>query len=119
GLVQDTNGILYGTTLEGGAYGTFGTTPTGGTVFSLSVGARPFVETQSSAGSVGSAVKILGTNLGGATSVTLKGTPAAFTINAAGTAIAAIVPAGATSGLVQVVTPQETLTSNIGFLVTP
>ncbi|HUI43975.1 MAG TPA: choice-of-anchor tandem repeat GloVer-containing protein, partial [Terriglobia bacterium] len=38
-MVQDTNGNFYGTTYEGGANGY-------GTVFSLSVGLRPFVETQ-------------------------------------------------------------------------
>ena len=44
-----------------------------GTVFSLSVGLGPFVETQTTSGKVGKAVKILGTNLTGATSVTFNG----------------------------------------------
>src|SRR5580692_7095907 len=55
-LVQDTNGNLYGTTFAGGANGF-------GTVFSLSVGLGPFVETQTTSGKIGAAVKILGTNL--------------------------------------------------------
>jgi uncharacterized repeat protein (TIGR03803 family) len=65
-LVQDTNGNLYGTTADGGANGY-------GTVFSLSTGLGPFVETQTSSGKVGATVKILGSNLTGATSVTFNG----------------------------------------------
>ena len=52
GLVQATNGELYGTTQGGGASGF-------GTVFRLSVGLGPFVETQTTSGKVGAAVKIL------------------------------------------------------------
>ena len=51
-----------------------------GAVFSLSVGLGPFVETKPSSGKVGVAVKVLGTNLIGATSVTFNGTAAAFTV---------------------------------------
>lgn len=40
-----------------------------GTIFSLSVGLGPFVETQTTSGKVGAAVKILGSDLTGATSV--------------------------------------------------
>ena len=59
---------------DGGANGNCGT------VFSLSVGLGPFVETQPTSGKVGAAVKILGTDLTGATSVTFNGTAAAFTV---------------------------------------
>jgi uncharacterized repeat protein (TIGR03803 family) len=109
GLMQDTNGNLYGTTFEGGAYGL-------GTVFTLSVGLGPFVETQTTSGKVGAAVKILGTNLTGATSVTFNGTPALFTV-VRPSEITTTVPAGATTGTVQVVTPSGTLSSNVSFRV--
>jgi uncharacterized repeat protein (TIGR03803 family) len=111
GLVQDTNGNLYGTTADGGANGY-------GTVFSLSVGLGPFVEPQNTSGKVGAAVKILGTSLAGATSVTFNGTPASFTVSSS-TFITATVPSGATTGTVEVVTPSGTLSSNVPFRVTP
>jgi uncharacterized repeat protein (TIGR03803 family) len=67
GLVQDTNGTLYGTTYYGGTDGL-------GTVFSLSVGLGRFVETLPASGTVGTTVIILGTNLTGATKVSFNGT---------------------------------------------
>src|ERR1039458_8611686 len=90
GLVQDTNGDFYGTTThKGGA--------ASGTVFSLSVGLGPFVETRPPYGKVGAAVKILGTNLTGAASVSFDGTAAVFTV-VSSSEITTTVPAGASSG---------------------
>ncbi len=108
-LVQDTNGSFYGTTSTAGPNGA-------GTVFSLSVGLGPFVETLPTAAKVGASVQILGTNLTGATSVTFNGTAATFVIGSPN-GIVATVPAGATSGSVQVVTPGGTLSSNVPFHV--
>jgi uncharacterized repeat protein (TIGR03803 family) len=108
GLLQATNGKFYGTTVNGGSgYGT---------VFSLSVGLGPFVETIPTSAASGAAVKILGSNLTGATSVTFNGTPATFTV-ASPTLINATLPAGATTGPVQVTTPSGTLVSNAAFRV--
>ncbi|HEV3275536.1 MAG TPA: IPT/TIG domain-containing protein, partial [Terriglobia bacterium] len=59
---------------------------------------------------------ILGTNLTTATSVTFNGTPATFNV-VSSSLITTTVPAGATSGKVQVVTPVGTLTSNVPFRV--
>lgn len=113
GLVQDTNGNLYGTTVGGGATGD-------GTVFSLGVGLGPFLETRPTSGKVGVAVTILGTNLTGATNVAFNGTPAtSFTVNSSGTAMTTTVPTGATTGPVQVKTPGGTLSSNAPFRVLP
>ena len=111
GLTQDTNGKLYGTTTGGGA-------DANGTVFSLSLGLAPFVETQTTSGKVGVAVKILGSNLTGSTSVTFNGTAATFTV-VSRSEITTTVPTGATTGTVEVTTPGGTLKSNKKFTVTP
>jgi uncharacterized repeat protein (TIGR03803 family) len=109
GLTQATNGEFLGTTAGGGANGD-------GTVFSLAVGLGSFVETQPSSGKVGVAVKILGTKLTGATSVTFNGTAAPFVV-ASASEITTTVPTGATTGTVKVVTPGGTLSSNVPFRV--
>jgi uncharacterized protein (TIGR03437 family) len=110
GLVQDTSGTLYGTTYDGGTYGY-------GTVFSLSVGLGPFVKAQPTAGPVGGTVKILGTSLTGATSVTFNGIPAKYTI-VSDSEISTTVPVGATTGTVDVLTYSgETVYSNVPFTV--
>ena len=109
GLVQDTNGTFYGTTTGGG-------TSNDGTVFSLSVGLAPFVKTLPTSGKVGSRVKILGTDLTGATSVTFNGLAATFTV-VRPSEITTAVPTGATTGKVEVVTPTGTLSSNVVFRV--
>src|ERR1019366_1269736 len=96
GLVQATDGNLYGTRADGGAKGK-------GRVFSLSVGLGPFVEPQPAAANVGATVNILGTNLTGATSVNFNGKAATFTV-VSSSEITTTVPAGATTGEVQVVT---------------
>ena len=118
-LVQDTNGGFYGTTYDGGGskackYGC-------GTVYSLSVGLDPFVETVPASGNVGAAVRILGTNLKGATSVTFNGAPATFQVISK-SEIETSVPPGATAGPVRVTTTvkgiKNTLKSNTRFQVT-
>jgi uncharacterized repeat protein (TIGR03803 family) len=117
GLIQATNGNLYGSTSAGGdsscdfGYGC-------GSVFSLSVGLAPFVQTLPAAGKVGSKVAILGTNLTGATSVMFNGTSAPFSIPQP-SLILTNVPAGSTSGYITVSTPGGTLKSNAQFYVIP
>jgi len=111
GLVQATNGKFYGTTPIGGTLGE-------GTVFSLSVGLGPFVETRPTSGMVGEVVKILGTDLTNATSVSFNGAGAVFEV-VSSSEITATVPTGATTGRVQVITPRGTLTSNVPFRVLP
>jgi uncharacterized repeat protein (TIGR03803 family) len=110
GLVQSTDGKFYGTTMVGG-------TQNDGTVFRLDAGLGPFVNTLPTAGKVGASVKILGTNLTGATRVSFNGVAAAFTVLSP-SEITTTVPAGATTGTVQVTTPSGTLLSNVVFQVT-
>jgi uncharacterized repeat protein (TIGR03803 family) len=109
GLVQGTNGSFYGTTLNGGS-------KPQGTAFALSVGVGPFVESLPPYGKVGAGIRILGTNLTGTTSVTFNGMPAIFTVQSK-SEITTTVPAGATTGNVQVTTPTATLISNVAFTV--
>jgi uncharacterized repeat protein (TIGR03803 family) len=115
GLMQDTNGNLYGTTIAGGA-GNGGAFSNDGTVFSVNVGLGPFVETQTTSGKVGAVAKILGTDLTDATGVGFHGTAAVFTVVSA-SEITTTVPDGATTGTVQVVTPSGTLSSYVPFRV--
>jgi uncharacterized repeat protein (TIGR03803 family) len=115
GLVQATSGKFYGATFAGGSSTacTYGC----GTVFSLSVGLGPFVETLPTSGKVGAAIRILGTDLTGATSVTFNGTAAKFKVISK-SEIKTNVPSGATTGTVDVMTPKGTLKSNVVFRVT-
>ncbi len=112
GLVEDTNGTLYGTTNLGGADGNWGT------VFSLSVGLGPFVEARPSFGKPGAAIKILGTGLTGSTKVTFNGVAAFFEVLSS-SEILTKVPSTATTGTLQVVTPSGTVSGNVPFVVEP
>jgi len=117
GLMQDTSGVFYGTSFQGG-YETVCNYGGCGTVFSLATGLAPFLKMRPSFGNVGVTVDILGTGFTGATQVTFNGTAASFTV-VSPSVITATVPAGATTGDVAVVTPGGTLTSNVLFTVTP
>ncbi len=108
GLLQATNGNFYGTDLGGcGDYGT---------VFEFSQGLGAFITTIPTFAKVGARVVIQGSDLTGATSVTFNGFAAKFKVLSA-TEITTVVPAGATTGKVQVSTPGGTLTSNLSFTV--
>ncbi len=108
-LFQGTDGSFYGTTRYGpDIYGD-------GTVYKLSNGLGPLVETVPQGGKVGNSVIILGNGLTGSSSVTFNGVEAEFTVES-DTYIRATVPAGATTGVVSVVTPSGTLKSNPQFV---
>jgi uncharacterized repeat protein (TIGR03803 family) len=108
-LMQGTDGNIYGTTSSGGGGGY-------GTVYKLTTGLAPFVKTVPTIGRVGANVFILGNQLNGTTSVTFNGTPATFTVVSPG-AIRATVPAGATTGTVQVTSTGGALNSNVVFRI--
>ena len=116
-LFQGTDGILYGMTVYGGDGTVDGGCGGYGTIYSVSNGLSPLVETSPVAGKVGQSVIILGNGLTGSSSVTFNGVTAAFTVKS-DTYIKATVPAGATTGTVSVVTPSGTLKSNPQFVVT-
>ncbi len=109
GLGQYTNGLLFATTIYGGQYSE-------GAILSFDAGLPPFVTALPGSGGAGSAVTILGTGLAGATSVTFGGAPAVLTVTS-DSAISATVPAGATSGAIQVVMPQGTLSTDVPFFI--
>jgi uncharacterized repeat protein (TIGR03803 family) len=118
-LFQHTNGILYGDAYRGGT----GNVPPCssfycGTFYTLNIGAQPFVSLVSTSGKVGTTVEILGQGFTGTTAVSFNGTAASFTV-VSSTYLTAVVPSGAKTGSVTVVTPGGTLTSNKKFLVTP
>jgi len=110
GLTQGTDGNFYGTT--------YGFEASGGSVFRLSMGLRPFVAASPTFGRVGQPVHILGNNLTGATGVTFNGVPAKFKVGAK-TFVTAEIPSGATTGKIEVTTSSGTLSSNGAFVVIP
>ena len=117
GLLQATDGNLYGTTFAGGNLDCFH--PQGcGTVYSVDVGLGPFVSFVRNPAKVGQTFGILGQGLAGTTGVSLNGIPASFAVLYE-TLIKAMVPPGATTGYVTVTTPSGTLTSNVPFQVIP
>lgn len=111
GLLQSTNGDLYGEAAGGGSNGD-------GTIFRLSLGLKPFIETQTDAGKVGAEIGILGNDLNAVTGVTFNGTPASFEVTSSSFLVAEV-PEGATSGKVQAVFPTGTVSSNAPFRVLP
>lgn len=111
GLVQHTNGLLYGTT-------TFGGLTNHGTIYTVDIGAGPFIKTVETSGTVGQQIGILGSGFSGALDVAFQGTAAVFNV-VSDTFITATVPAGASSGVVQVRIPGATLNSNVNFQVLP
>jgi uncharacterized repeat protein (TIGR03803 family) len=115
GLAQATNGNFYGTTPQGGASTACGDGC--GTIFSLATGLGPFVSFVRSSGKVGANVEILGQGFRGTTGVSFNGTAANFVVHSH-TYLTATVPQGATTGVVNVTTPDGTRQSNLVFRVT-
>lgn len=120
-LFQHTNGVLYGTTVQGGT-GNMGPgcgQGTCGVFYSLNIAANPFAALLSTSGKVGAKIEILGQNFSSSSVVTF-GTVPATTVTLSGTTfLTATVPGGATTGSVTVSTGSGTLTSSKVFRVTP
>lgn len=111
-LLQGSDRNFYGTTR--GYRGTDCVHNVCGTIFTFGLG----LKLQPTTGPVGSKIEIVGLNLTGATAVRFQGLPAAFTVVSM-TQISAVVPAGASTGLVKVTTPGGVLSSTTPFVVQP
>jgi uncharacterized repeat protein (TIGR03803 family) len=107
--VQNTNGTLYGVT-------EFGGTDNEGTVYSLNMGLPAFVNSPLFSGKEGAKVLILGQHLTGASKVTFNGMPADFTVKS-DTHLSATVPAGASTGYIEVTTGSGVVKSRKVFRV--
>jgi hypothetical protein len=108
-LTQHTSGILYGDTQIGGTFNA-------GVFYSLDAGLTPFVSLLPYSGRAGKSIEFLGQGFTGTTAVSFNGTAATFTVMS-DTYLTAVVPNGATTGFVTVMTPGGTLTSNKEFRV--
>jgi uncharacterized repeat protein (TIGR03803 family) len=117
GLLQDTNGFFYGYCLGSGGSGACVKDDSYGNIFVMDMHLKPFVKMNPTFGPAGAAITILGTRLQGATSVTFNGVPATFTVVSA-SQITTTVPAGATTGQIEVTTGSGTLKSNLPFTAT-
>jgi uncharacterized repeat protein (TIGR03803 family) len=113
-LVQNTNGLLYGAT-------SFSSSNTGGngTVYTLNIGAKPFVRLTAASGLVASSVSIFGQGFSSSSVVKFGGVTASGVVRQGTTYIIVPVPAGALTGSVTVATGSTTLTSNAIFNVLP
>jgi uncharacterized repeat protein (TIGR03803 family) len=109
GLIQHTNGSLYGDTEEGGGYGY-------GVFYRYDLGLPPFVTYLPSYGRVGMTVDILGEGFTGDSKAFFNGVRAQI-ITVEPTYMRVSVPHGATSGWITVTTTKGTLKSNKKFLV--
>jgi uncharacterized repeat protein (TIGR03803 family) len=118
-LMQDTNGILYGDTEEGGSGSLTCAAGTCGVFYSWNASLPPFAGLVSTSGKVAAKVGILGQNFSKSSVVTFGKAQATAVTLSGTTFITATVPSGATTASVTVTTTSGTLTSNKKFRVTP
>jgi uncharacterized repeat protein (TIGR03803 family) len=112
GVIQDTGGIFFGVTDQGGTSGD-------GVFYSLNNSLSAFVSLVSTSAKVGKTVGILGQGFTNGSVVKFDGVQATTVTRTGTTFLSATVPAGALTGLVTVTTGATTLTSNKKFQVTP
>jgi uncharacterized repeat protein (TIGR03803 family) len=109
-LLQDTNGLFYGSAEYGGAYGF-------GAIYSLDMHLAPFITFVRPTGKIGQSAQILGQDLTGTTEVTFNGKAATSFAVTSDTFMTAVIPSGATTGKVVVNAPTGPLTSNVNFRI--
>jgi uncharacterized repeat protein (TIGR03803 family) len=120
-LIQNTNGLVYGTT-PGGGGGSGGCPQTcQGTFFSVATGDAAFVslEPTQKTGNVGASVGMFGQGFSSASVVKFGGVTATAVKLTGTTYLTAVVPAGAHTGAVTVTTGTTTLTSPQTYKVKP
>ncbi len=125
-LIQHTNGLLYGTTNVGGNTNCLSVVNINGQpvevagcgeLYSLNIGAKPFVSLVSTSGKVGSKIGILGQGFSASSVVKFNGVAATTVTRTGTTFLLATVPTGASDGYVTVTTGTTTLTSSQKFVV--
>jgi uncharacterized repeat protein (TIGR03803 family) len=111
-LFQNTNGILYGDTFQGGSDGA-------GVFYSLNISAAQFAKPQTNSGRVGSTVSILGQGFIGSTAVSFGGVNATTFKVVSDNYVTARVPTAGKTGTITVVRPSGSLSSVQPFKITP
>jgi uncharacterized repeat protein (TIGR03803 family) len=113
-LMQNTNGIIYGSNSSGNAV-------TGGALFELNIGAAPFISlvTPVYSGEEGAQVQILGQGFSSSSVVKFGGIEATTTTLTGSTFILATVPTGALTGDVTVTTGRTVLSTVSSYSITP
>lgn len=113
-LIQNTNGLVYGTTSGGGANSV-------GNFFSVATGDAPFVnlEPTETTGNVGASVGMFGQGFSSASVVKFGGVAATKVTLTGTTYLTATVPVGAHTGTVTVTTGSTILTSPQTYKVKP
>ena len=112
GLVQHTNGLLYGATNAS-------TGPGNGSIYKLNLGGKAFVRTAQSSGAVGASIGMFGQGFSSSSVVKFDGVQATGVHLQGTTYLTVSVPGGALTGSVTVTTGSAVLTSNAIFKVTP
>jgi uncharacterized repeat protein (TIGR03803 family) len=112
GVIQDTSGILYGVTDQGGTTGN-------GVFYSLNNNLPAFAGLVSTSGKIGKVIGILGQGFSHTSVVKFGGVQATTVTGSGSTFLSATVPAAALTGFVTVTTGATTLNSIKKFLVTP
>lgn len=120
-LIQNTNGLVYGTTPSGGFIPPNCPQGCQGTFFSVATGDKPFVslEPTEKTGNVGASVGMFGQGFTSASVVKFGGVAATSVTRSGTTYLTAVVPAGAHTGTVTVTTGTTTLTSPQTYKVKP
>jgi uncharacterized repeat protein (TIGR03803 family) len=117
-LLQNTNGLVYGTTPSGGPTSC---NPCQGVFFSVATGDAAFVnlEPTQKAGFVGTRIGMFGQGFSSSSVVKFGGVASIMVTRSGSTYLTAVVPVGAHTGAVTVTTGSTTLTTPQAFKVKP